>query len=205
MLHSAAPYKYISNNNHRFTAIIQVNLLWIQFNVQCTMHRQNPPALNWRILSVQSFTACMPLLTATSAFGSGSRCWRSPQQCYLHCLNSIQMSLYTELDPQHCVAATSVYTAVRNFTLLFTRGVLPRGYQCRFLASCLECREQDYSLDRWSIQPTADISIIKINISTNVSAKTDRTFISTILPGHYFMTVSVIRQSGPCSFLLRPP
>ena len=173
--------------------------------VQCSMYRQNPPALNWRILSVQSFTACMPLLTATSAFGSGRRCWRSPQQCYLHCLNSIQMSLYTELDPQHCVAATSVYTAVRNFTLLFTPGVLPRGYQCRFLASCLECREQDYSLDRWSIQPTADISITKINISTNVSAKTDRTFISTILPGHYFMTVSVIRQSGPCSFLLRPP
>jgi len=34
---------------------------------------------------MQSFTARMPLLTATSAFGLGRRCWSSPQQCYLHC------------------------------------------------------------------------------------------------------------------------
>ena len=31
---------------------------------------------------VQSFTARMPFLTATSAFGLGRRCWSSPQQCY---------------------------------------------------------------------------------------------------------------------------
>ena len=34
---------------------------------------------------MQSFSARMPLLTATSAFGLGSRHWSS-QQCYLHCL-----------------------------------------------------------------------------------------------------------------------
>ena len=50
-------------------------------------HYTSQPALaNWRILLVQSFTAHMPLLTATSAFGLGRRCWSSPQQCYLHCL-----------------------------------------------------------------------------------------------------------------------
>jgi len=38
---------------------------------------------------VQSFTAHMPLLTATSAFRLGRRRWSSPQQCYLHCLRTI--------------------------------------------------------------------------------------------------------------------
>jgi len=47
-----------NNNNHRFTAFIQVNLRYLA-----------PPVENWRILLVQSFTARMPLLTATSAFG----------------------------------------------------------------------------------------------------------------------------------------
>jgi len=41
-------------------AIIQVNL-----------HQPAPPVKNWRILLVQTFTAHMPLLTATSAFGLG--------------------------------------------------------------------------------------------------------------------------------------
>ena len=44
---------------------------------------------NWRISLVQSFTACMPLLTATSALGLGRRRWSSPQQCYLHCLHTL--------------------------------------------------------------------------------------------------------------------
>ena len=39
---------------------------------------------------------------------------------------------------------------------------------------------------------------------TNILAKTERTFISTILPGHYSVAVSVIRLSRHCSFLLRP-
>ena len=50
--------------NH-FTAIIQFNLRW-----------QAPPVKNGRILLVQSCTAHMPLLAATSAFGSGRRCWQ---------------------------------------------------------------------------------------------------------------------------------
>jgi len=33
---------------------------------------------------VQSFSAHMPLLTATRTFGLGRRHWRSPQQCYPH-------------------------------------------------------------------------------------------------------------------------
>jgi len=32
---------------------------------------------------MQSFTALMPLLMATSAFGLGRRHWSSPQKCYL--------------------------------------------------------------------------------------------------------------------------
>ena len=47
-----------------------------------------PPVKNWRIFLVQSFTACMPLLMAASAFGLGRRHWSSPQQCYLHCLHT---------------------------------------------------------------------------------------------------------------------
>jgi len=49
-----------------FMAIIEVNLLY-----------QAPPVKNWMILLVQSFTAHMPLLMATSAFGLGRRHWRS--------------------------------------------------------------------------------------------------------------------------------
>ena len=59
------------------TAIIHVNL-----------RQPAPPVKNWRILLVQSFTARMSLLTATSAFGLGRRrC--SSQQCYLHCLCAV--------------------------------------------------------------------------------------------------------------------
>ena len=37
---------------------------------------------------------------------------------------------------------------------------------------------------------------------TNISAKTESIFISTILTRHYFVTVSIICHSGSCSFLL---
>jgi len=47
-----------------------------------------PPVKNWTMLLVQSFTAHMPLLTATTAFGLGRRCW-SCQQCYLHSLHTL--------------------------------------------------------------------------------------------------------------------
>ena len=52
-----------------------------------------------QILLVQRFTACMPLLTATSAFGLGRRRWSSHQQCYLHCLHTLMTATSTfELD-----------------------------------------------------------------------------------------------------------
>jgi len=50
--------KHTTENNNRFTAVIQVNLRY-----------PAPSDNNWRILLVQSFTARIPLLTATSAFG----------------------------------------------------------------------------------------------------------------------------------------
>jgi len=40
---------------------------------------------NWRILLVQSFSARMPLQTASSTFRLWRKCWSS-QHCYLHCL-----------------------------------------------------------------------------------------------------------------------
>jgi len=44
-----------------------------------------------RILLVQSITAQMRLLAATSAFRLGRRRWSSPQQRYLHCLCTIKL------------------------------------------------------------------------------------------------------------------
>jgi len=52
-------------------------------------YRSTCVSWHWRILLVQSFTARMPLLTTTSAFGLGRRCWSFPQQCYLHCLRTL--------------------------------------------------------------------------------------------------------------------
>ena len=57
----------------RSTTIIQVNL-----------HQPAPPVMNWRILLEQSFSARMPLLTATSIIELGRRCWSSPQQHYIN-------------------------------------------------------------------------------------------------------------------------
>jgi len=45
---------------------------------QATTNRKN-----WMILVEQSFTACMPLLTMTSACVL-ERCYNSPRWCYLH-------------------------------------------------------------------------------------------------------------------------
>jgi len=63
----AITIQYYNNNKH-FTAIIQVNL-------------RSPalPVKNWRILLVQSFTAHVPLLTATSALALVRKRWSSPQ------------------------------------------------------------------------------------------------------------------------------
>jgi len=49
--------------------------------IQANLRLPAPPVNNWRILLVQSFTAHMPLLTATSSFGLERRRWSSPQQC----------------------------------------------------------------------------------------------------------------------------
>ena len=46
---------------------------------------------------MQSFTARMPLLTATSAFVLGRRRWSSARQCYLHCLRTCSLYLLTYL------------------------------------------------------------------------------------------------------------
>jgi len=41
---------------------------------------------------VQSVTARLPLLMATSTFGLGRRRWSSAQQCYLRCLSTMSLS-----------------------------------------------------------------------------------------------------------------
>ena len=66
------------NNNiqHRFTAIIHCSGQHLQLK-------------NCRILLVQSFTARMPLLMATSTFVLGRIRWSCTQQCYVHCLKDI--------------------------------------------------------------------------------------------------------------------
>jgi len=71
-----------SHNKLHFTAIVLVNL-----------RPPAPPVKNWRILLVQSVTAHMLLLTATSTFGLGRRRLSSPQHCYLHCLHTFNCLL----------------------------------------------------------------------------------------------------------------
>ena len=74
---------YNNNNHHRRCRLTQIDL-YNSCIIQVNLRQPAPPVKNWRILLVQSFTARMPLLTATSAFGLGRRRWSSPQQCYLH-------------------------------------------------------------------------------------------------------------------------
>ena len=68
--------------------------------LQVNLHYPAPSVKNWRTLLVQSFTAHMPLLTATSASGLGRRCWSS-QQCYLHCLHTIMSLYHTIMQTSH--------------------------------------------------------------------------------------------------------
>jgi len=68
-------------HNHRFMAIMQVNLCQPASSVN-----------NWRILLVQTFTPHLPLLMATSTFGLGRRRCSSLQQCYLYCLHTSAVS-----------------------------------------------------------------------------------------------------------------
>ena len=48
---------YYNSDSDHFTGIVQDNLCWL-----------SSPVKNWRILLEQNFTACLPLLTATSTF-----------------------------------------------------------------------------------------------------------------------------------------
>jgi len=74
-------------------------------------HYTRPPALAGtssselkRILSVQSFTGRMSLLTATSAFGLGRRRRSSAQQCHLHCQ---QCHLHCQQCHLHCLGRSN--------------------------------------------------------------------------------------------------
>ena len=57
---------------------------------------------------MQSITARMPLLTATSAFGLGRRCWSSPQ---LHCLRILKFDnlqyAYFQFQKAYCLCKGS--------------------------------------------------------------------------------------------------
>jgi len=76
---------------------------------------------------VQSFTACMPLLTAISALGLW-RCWSSPQQWHLHCLctfDLIKNMLYDNTQPydwcdasQNCKFSVSLLHNYTNYSAL---------------------------------------------------------------------------------------
>jgi len=57
---------------------------------------------------------------------------------------------------------------------------------------CHNCRSKDLERSSWRCHVC--------HIFTNISTKTESTFIVTILPGHYFAIVSVDCHSGPCSF-----
>ena len=59
------------------------------------------PVKNCRILLVQSFTARVPLLTASGAFGLGRRLGSSPQQRYLHWLRTLMRNTVTHTPSTH--------------------------------------------------------------------------------------------------------
>jgi len=56
----------------------------LQVIIQDNLHYLAPPVKNCVILLVQSFTACMPLITASSTFGLGRR-QSSQLTTRLHC------------------------------------------------------------------------------------------------------------------------
>ena len=75
---------------------------------------------------MQSFTACIPLLTATSAFRLGRRCWSSPQQCYLHCLRTLRLRTH---DKALCKSAvTSASTEHGRMQFLDTTSLCCQTY-----------------------------------------------------------------------------
>jgi len=65
------------------------------------------------------------LLTATSAFGLGRRCWSSPQQCYLHCLHTL-----------------SCHKRIVNVLPLFDEMAIPLFFLATLLADLLSSPSQ---------------------------------------------------------------
>ena len=61
------------------------------------------PGKNWRTLLEQRFTACMPLLMATSAFGLKRTVQSSPQWCYLHSLCTVLWCNTYTYNSAHCI------------------------------------------------------------------------------------------------------
>ena len=96
---------YARQSSTGYLYLLQVNLLY-----------SAPPVKNWRILLVQSFTAHMPLLTATSTFGLGRRRWSSPQQFYLHCLRTCTETLSKQWYVFALVAVSKGTWAVKHCT-----------------------------------------------------------------------------------------
>jgi len=68
---------------------------------------------NCRILFVQSFTSCIPLLTATSTFALARRCFDYPQQCYLLCLRTFYLHIYID---KHIFTCTRIYQSSSHAT-----------------------------------------------------------------------------------------
>ena len=85
------------------------------------MHEPAPPVRNRRILSVLSFTACMQLLMATSAFGLGRRCWSSPKQCHLHCLCTICLPTSRRSPREYIKHGYRIPARNRGLTLAVSR------------------------------------------------------------------------------------
>ena len=80
---------------------------------------------------MQSFTARMPLLTATSGFGLGRRRWSS-QQCYLHCLRTAKCSTW---NASSACLLTAVFTATSRFRVAQTTNVSPKSTHRRLAKS----------------------------------------------------------------------
>ena len=87
----------IGSLHHTQALLVTQNLHKINNNNTTTILRPSYRS-TWRILLVQSFTACMPLLTATSAFELGKRCSSFSQQSISVCLPENLAALARERD-----------------------------------------------------------------------------------------------------------
>ena len=76
---------------------------------------------------------------------------------------------------------------------------------------CLKCLKMTTNFFCWSVYccilVSSNNAMIRhckrchsCHIFTSISAKIESTFISTVLLRHYFVTISVIHHSGPCSY-----